>query len=94
MQSPPPPPQSAGPYDNNPYATYAQPPQQTQQYGQFPGAQSFGGGAGSFFTDPMTANMGFNVARAAMAGSSDLAEKNVYPQAPTSRPDAPPLTEC
>lgn len=38
---------------------------------------SFANGAGSFFGDPMTTQMGFNVARAAMAGSSDVAEKKV-----------------
>lgn len=76
MQSPPPPPpHSSDPYDN-PYGSGAQQyPQQGNAYPQFGG---FGGAAGpGFFTDPMTAQMGFNVARAAMSGGTDLAEKNV-----------------
>lgn len=47
-------------------------------YGQF-GGFAPGAGVSSFFGDPMTAQMGFNVARAAMAGSSEAAEKNVSP---------------
>jgi hypothetical protein len=37
---------------------------------------AFGQGA-NFFSDPMAAQMGFNVARAAMSGGTDFAEKNV-----------------
>jgi len=78
MQSPPPPPQSSDPYDS-PYGAPSYPTQASQHaqhqsagYNQFGG---FGQGA-SFFADP-TAQMGFNVARAAMSGGTDLAEKNV-----------------
>ncbi|KAA8904887.1 YIF1-domain-containing protein [Sphaerosporella brunnea] len=77
MQSPPPPPQSSDPYDN-PYgghATAAYPQQgQPNAYAQF---GNFPQGGGGFFTDPTTAQMGFNVARAAMSGGTDLAEKNI-----------------
>lgn len=76
MQSPPPPPHSSDPYDN-PYGGGGaqQYPQQGNAYPQFGG---FGGAAApAFFADPMTAQMGFNVARAAMSGGTDLAEKNV-----------------
>ncbi|KAI5812998.1 YIF1-domain-containing protein [Pyronema omphalodes] len=37
---------------------------------------AFGQGA-NFFSDPMAAQMGFNVARAAMSGGTDFAEKNM-----------------
>jgi len=74
MQSPPPPPLSSDPYDNL-YGGAQQYPPQGSAYPQFGG---FGGAAGpGFFTDPMSAQMGFNVARAAMSGGTDLAEKNV-----------------
>lgn len=96
MQSPPPPSQSSDPYDN-PYGAHSYPTQagvQQQQhhhaqhqsaYGQFGGGGGgggFGGQGASFFADPMTAQMGFSVARAAMSGGTDLAEKNVrfFPQ--------------
>ncbi|KAI5781457.1 YIF1-domain-containing protein [Geopyxis carbonaria] len=80
MQSPPPPPQSSDPYDANPYgpgaASNAYPGAAGQQhYGAQP--QFFPQAGNAFFTDPMTAQMGFNVARAALGGSTDLAEKNI-----------------
>ncbi|KAA8908474.1 putative membrane protein [Sphaerosporella brunnea] len=74
MQSPPPPPQSSDPYDN-PYGGHASAyPGQPNAYAQF---GNFAQGGAGFFTDPMTAQMGFNVARAAMSGGTDLAEKNI-----------------
>lgn len=80
MQSPPPPSHSSNPYDN-PYGT---PPYMSNPGagGQGPYANhftSFSNGAGAFFGDPMTAQMGFSMARAAMSGSSDVAEKTVSP---------------
>ena len=99
MQSPPPPSQSSDPYDN-PYAS-AYPPQgqqlpgqqphpgQQPAYGQFGGfSQGVPGGPGGFFADPMTAQLGFNVARAAMSGGQDFAEGYVRPARPP--PPAPP----
>lgn len=79
MQSPPPPPLSSDPYDN-PYGTHSAYTQgggagQSTAYNQYSG---FGqGDAASFFGDPVAAQMGFNVARAAMSGGQDLAEKNI-----------------
>jgi hypothetical protein len=92
MQSPPPPSQSSDPYDN-PYGgygsgaqahTYPQQGAYPQNHAPQPGGnnaygQQFGAFAqgASFFNDPMAAPMAFNMARAAMGGSTEMAEKNV-----------------
>ncbi|TGZ85073.1 YIF1-domain-containing protein, partial [Ascodesmis nigricans] len=86
MKSPPPPPStSSSPYDN-PYISNAYPPgaggamgdgaPPNGGYGAFGGFQQ-AAGMGNFFGDPMTAQMGFNVARAALGGSTEAAEKNI-----------------
>ncbi|KAG0637092.1 YIF1-domain-containing protein [Tuber brumale] len=78
MHSPPPPPSSSNSYYSSPYdasTSYSNGANLHPNSAAYP-SWGGGGGSGGFLADP-TAQMGLSVAKAAMSGGTDYAEKNI-----------------
>jgi len=86
MHSPPPPPSSSNSYYSSPYDASTSYSNGANLHPNSAAYPSWGGGGGpsGFLADP-TAQMGLSVAKAAMSGGTDYAEKNVTPSSSLHR---------